>query len=93
MEENKYKKIINFITDFFAGFFVSPFLYFIGKISVDLIKNKNGISDGDAILFVAFITGIILLLKLDVRLKIETDIQNILYLVFGFCLFWFLFFC
>lgn len=92
MEENKYKKIINFITDFFAGFFVSPFLYFIGKISIDLIKNKNGISDGDAILFVAFLTGLILFLKLDVRLKIETEIQNLFCLILGFWLFWFLFF-
>ena len=93
MEKSMYEKIIACATDFCIGFFVSPFLYFIAKVSVRLIKDPGGINDGNAILFVAFLTGIIFLLKRDMLSTIDINKKSLSCFAVGLVLFWIIYFC
>src|SRR3546814_302153 len=85
---SRYENYVGLATDFCVGFFISPLLYFLTSISVTLIENNSVITEGQVLLYIAILAGIILLLKREVLFELEVRVLNMLMMLVGFTTFW-----
>lgn len=82
--------VISFLTDFCFGFFFYPFLSFILKTTVKIVKSPATINEASMLLFIALVTGVYYLLRKETIVVIETKISNIFFMTLGLAFFIFL---
>src|SRR3546814_11295020 len=85
---SRYENYVGLATDFCVGFFISPLLYFLTSISVTLIENNSVIKEGQVLVYIAILVGIILLLKRAVLLELEVIVMHLIMMLVEFPTFW-----
>lgn len=80
------ERVIAYLTDFALGFFFLPYFIFISRLTSALARGSQ-ISDGEALIYVALLSGTYYVLKRDVYIFLGIKISNLVVIICGLALF------
>ena len=86
-------KPLDYVTDFLFGFLIIPLLYFIWSTSIALLMQPLSIGDGDAIVYIAALTGICYLMSREWFFAFNNNLKTYMCMFAGAAIFAISFYC